>query len=611
MGHDQRLVLSGKGISKPMHRAARLLILSILILTAINLAGQSGPGDILTVELLTDRDAALAGEQLNIALVIEIDHPWHVYAPVGNDDFTIPVSPSLNTEGQAFSMADWEFPKADRISVAGVKEPAAVYGGQLILRNSLVIDAAATGTLELKGELYYQACDDAQCLIPATLEYAYSLPVVSDPGQSQMINEDIFRTAPVTASNEPAEVQEDDDISGLVSQYGMILTFAIIFFGGLALNLTPCVYPLIPITISFFGGTDAGEGRTFWMASAYVLGIAVTYSILGVVAALGGGLFGVLLTNPWVLIGIAALLVGLSLSMFGVYEFRLPTGLMTAASQSKAGIFGSFFMGLTLGIVAAPCVGPFVIGLLTYVAAQQDVVLGFTMFFTLAMGLGLPYLFLAMYSSKISALPRSGTWMIGVRIIFGFVLIAMAIYFIMPLLGSFANPVMAVFLIGSGVFLIMFDKSGDANPGFNRIKQTIAIILIIVGTWMGLPESQHAGEAGIDWSRPTTQAELDLLLTGEKPVMIDVYADWCIPCKEMDKFTFPDPEVIKMSRRFTAIKIDLTHQNGAFEKAFLKQFSIKGVPTYIFLKNGTELTSLRSTGFEKAADFLKRMEQAL
>jgi len=611
VGHDQRLVLSGKGISKPMHRAARLLILSILILTAINLAGQSGPGDILTVELLTDRDAALAGEQLNIALVIEIDHPWHVYAPVGNDDFTIPVSPSLNTEGQAFSMADWEFPKADRISVAGVKEPAAVYGGQLILRNSLVIDAAATGTLELKGELYYQACDDAQCLIPATLEYAYSLPVVSDPGQSQMINEDIFRTAPVTASNEPAEVQEDDDISGLVSQYGMILTFAIIFFGGLALNLTPCVYPLIPITISFFGGTDAGEGRTFWMASAYVLGIAVTYSILGVVAALGGGLFGVLLTNPWVLIGIAALLVGLSLSMFGVYEFRLPTGLMTAASQSKAGIFGSFFMGLTLGIVAAPCVGPFVIGLLTYVAAQQDVVLGFTMFFTLAMGLGLPYLFLAMYSSKISALPRSGTWMIGVRIIFGFVLIAMAIYFIMPLLGSFANPVMAVFLIGSGVFLIMFDKSGDANPGFNRIKQTIAIILIIVGTWMGLPESQHAGEAGIDWSRPTTQAELDLLLTGEKPVMIDVYADWCIPCKEMDKFTFPDPEVIKMSRRFTAIKIDLTHQNGAFEKAFLKQFSIKGVPTYIFLKNGTELTSLRSTGFEKAADFLKRMEQAL
>jgi thiol:disulfide interchange protein DsbD len=593
-----------------MHRSIKQLFLSIFILIGLNLSGQQAPGDILSVELVTSRDVAVAGEKLDLALVVDVHHPWHVYAPEGNDEFIIPVSPSIKSEGQPFTISPWQYPRAERIAVAGVKEPAAVYGGELILRTSLDVQASATGSLEIGGELYFQACDDVQCLIPATVNFSASLPVTSDPGTSTLINAELFEIKSVSSNEVKTEVSEDDDISGLVDEYGIILTFAIIFFGGLALNLTPCVYPLIPITISFFGGTDAGKGRTFWMALAYVLGIAVTYSLLGVAAALGGGLFGALLTNPWVLIGIAALLVGLSLSMFGVYEFRLPTGLMTAASQSKAGIFGSFFMGLTLGIVAAPCVGPFVIGLLAYVAAQQDPILGFTMFFTLAMGLGLPYLFLAMYSSKISSLPRSGSWMIGVRVIFGFVLIAMAIYFLMPLLGAYGGPIMAVFLLGAGVYIIMFDKSGEGNVAFKRVQQIVAILLIIIGTWMGIPEQQST-TGGIEWQHPVSESEFNTLLASDQPIMIDVYADWCIPCKEMDKFTFPNAQVVALSKQFTAIKIDLTRQSGEFEKGFLERFSIKGVPSYIFLKNGTELKYLRSTGFENAEDFLARMKQAL
>lgn len=595
-----------------MRPSIKLFLIALFILLSIGLIAQQSPNDILDVEFLSSRDAAIGGEVLDVALVIDIHHPWHVYAPMGNDEFTLPIKPTIHVEGQAFTVSEWQYPEAQMISVAGVKEPAAVYGGRLVLKTSLSVESVAVETLAIKGDVFFQACDDAQCLIPATVDFAFVLPVVSDPSESKGINSALFIGAQAQTPNQSAlsEVEDDEEISGIVDQYGLILTFVIIFFGGLALNLTPCVYPLIPITISFFGGKDASKGHTFWMALAYVLGIAVTYSILGVVAALGGGLFGALLTNPIVLIGIAAILIGLSLSMFGVYEFRLPTGLMTAASQSKAGVFGSFFMGLTLGIVAAPCVGPFVIGLLTYVAAQQSVVLGFTMFFTLAMGLGLPYLFLAMYSSKLSSMPRSGTWMIGVRVIFGLVLIAMAIYFLMPLLGDFANLIMAIFLIGSGIYLIIVDRSAEDNAGFSRIKQAIAIILIIVGSWMGIPEPEYAGE-GIVWEYPSSQTELDKLLLSDKPIMIDVFADWCIPCKEMDKFTFPDAEVVKLSKTFTAIKIDMTHQNGEFEQKFLEQFSIKGVPTYIFLKDGTELTSSRSTGFENAEAFLKRMEQAI
>ncbi|MBC8191926.1 MAG: thioredoxin family protein [Candidatus Marinimicrobia bacterium] len=593
-----------------MRPSFKLFLPVILVLLSMNLWGQQAPREILTAEFVSSQSAVLAGETIDVALIVDIHHPWHVYAPVGNDEFTIPVTPSIFDEEKPFGVGEWIYPKADMIAVAGVDEPAAVYGGRIILRTTLAIDPDLTDSIQIEGEVYYQACDDAQCLIPTAINFSYTLPLVEDASLRSATHTELFpKIIPQTEMATDAQV-EDDEISGLVDDYGLILTFFIIFFGGLALNLTPCVYPLIPITISFFGGQDTSKGRTFWMALAYVLGIAVTYSVLGVVAALGGGLFGALLTNPIVLLGIAAVLVGLSLSMFGVYEFRLPTGLMTAASQSKAGIFGSFFMGLTLGIVAAPCVGPFVIGLLTYVAAKQSVILGFTMFFTLAMGLGLPYLFLAMYSSKLSSLPRSGTWMIGVRVIFGLVLIAMAIYFIMPLLGGYGNLVMSIFLIGSGVYLIMFDNSAEGNLGFNRIKQGIAILLVIIGTWTGIPEPERVGE-GITWEHPTSQVELDALLMSDAPIMIDVYADWCIPCKEMDKFTFPDAEVVKLSKKFTAIKIDMTKDTGDFEKYFQKKYSIKGVPSYIFIDNGLELTSLRSTGFEKAEDFLKRMQGAL
>ncbi|MBT3229457.1 MAG: thioredoxin fold domain-containing protein [Candidatus Marinimicrobia bacterium] len=595
-----------------MRQSFKLFLPVILVLFSMNLWGQQSPQEILTAEFISSQSAAMAGETLDVALIVDIQHPWHVYAPMGNDEFTIPVSPSISADGKPFKVGKWIYPEPEMISVAGVEEPAGVYGGRITIRTTLELAQDITDPLQIEGEVYYQACDDAQCLIPATINFSYTLPVVDDTGQRMATHSEHFqKMVPQAAMESMSETaSEEDEISGLVDNYGIFLTYFIIFFGGLALNLTPCVYPLIPITISFFGGQETSKGRTFWMALAYVLGIAVTYSILGVVAALGGGLFGALLTNPFVLIGIAAILVGLSLSMFGVYEFRLPTGLMTAASQSKAGIFGSFFMGLTLGIVAAPCVGPFVIGLLTYVAAAQSVVLGFTMFFTLAMGLGLPYLFLAMYSSKLSSLPRSGTWMIGVRVIFGLVLIAMAIYFLMPLLGEYANLVMSIFLIGSGVYLIMFDNSAEGNLAFNRIKQAIAIILIVIGTWMGIPEPELSGE-GIVWEHPTNQVELEALLTSDAPIMIDVYADWCIPCKEMDKFTFPDREVVNLSKKFTAIKIDMTRDTGEFEKYFLKEYSIKGVPSYIFLKNGVEHTSLRSTGYENADDFLKRMKKAL
>jgi thiol:disulfide interchange protein DsbD len=200
-----------------------------------------------------------------------------------------------------------------------------------------------------------------------------------------------------------------------------------VFLAGLALNLTPCVFPLIPITVGFFTQqTKDREGSAFPLALAYVMGIAFTYSVLGVLAALSGAIFGSALQSPWVVGLIVVVLLSLATSMFGLWELRVP-GWAQRASGGRSGIFGALIMGLVMGFVAAPCIGPFVVGLLTYVGQRGDPFLGFMLFFTLALGLGLPYLILGTFTGTVNKLPASGMWMIGVRRVFGVILIAMAL----------------------------------------------------------------------------------------------------------------------------------------------------------------------------------------
>ena len=207
----------------------------------------------------------------------------------------------------------------------------------------------------------------------------------------------------------------------------MIWTLLGIFAGGIALNLTPCVYPMIPITVSYFGGratSDAAHGKSRLVAHGlcYLLGLSFTNSVLGVIAALTGSLMGAVLQHPAVLIAVAAVLIVFATSLFGLWELRLPGGLTQAAAKSYSGYFGSLFMGLTLGVVAAPCIGPFVLGLLTWVASMGSPWLGFIVFFTLSIGLGLPLFILALFSGQLQRLPRSGGWMLWVRKLMGWVL---------------------------------------------------------------------------------------------------------------------------------------------------------------------------------------------
>ena len=256
----------------------------------------------------------------------------------------------------------------------------------------------------------------------------------------------------------------------------MIWTLLGIFVGGIALNLTPCVYPMIPITVSYFGGratSDAAQGKSRLVVHGlcYLLGLAFTNSILGVIAALTGSLMGAVLQHPAVLIAVAAVLIIFATSLFGLWELRLPSGLTQAAAKSYTGYFGSLFMGLTLGVVAAPCIGPFVLGLLTWVASMGSPWLGFIVFFTLSIGLGLPLFILAIFSGQLQRLPRSGGWMLWVRKLMGWVLVGMAAYFLKPILREPAATIaLSAVLLAAGVHLAWLDRNKATFSAFPWLK---------------------------------------------------------------------------------------------------------------------------------------------
>ena len=283
--------------------------------------------------------------------------------------------------------------------------------------------------------------------------------------------------------------------------------------------------------------------------------------------------------------------------MFGVYEFKLPDSWVAKAGGAKGGMFGAFFMGLTMGIVAAPCIGPFVLGLVTYTAAKADPFFGFLLFFVLAVGLGTPYLFLAIFSGKIKKLPRAGEWMDAVKHIFGLILIGMAIYFLLPLLPKTITPfLLPVFMVISAIYLLFFDKNANSVKGFRMFKIIISIILVVTAVYWMIPSNKQS----IDWEPYTS----NVIEASNKAKIIDFYADWCIPCKELDAMTFSDPKVISEAKRFAAYKADMTKSLSDEVSMLRNKYKIVGVPTVLIINSRGEEVQ-RITGFVNSDEFLK------
>jgi thiol:disulfide interchange protein DsbD len=300
----------------------------------------------------------------------------------------------------------------------------------------------------------------------------------------------------------------------------------------------------------------------------------------------------------------------MGLSFFGLWELRLQQGLMRLASKSYAGFFGTFFMGLTLGIVAAPCIGPFILGLLVYVGQLGNPFLGFLYFFVLSIGLGLPLSVLAIFSGVITRLPKSGDWMLWIRKLMGWILMGMAAFMIGPVLSNptLKSSLLAAVAAAAGIHLGWIDKTWGRLGIFFYLKKAVGIAIMCGAVFYLTVSLKPVGE--IEWI-PYDQTIFAKAVEEGKPVILEFYAAWCGPCRMMEKEVFTDPEVIKLSKNFLNIRVDLTTVKP-FHDELLRRHQIRGIPAVILINSqGIEARIMRIEGYVDKHEFAKRLRAFL
>jgi thioredoxin:protein disulfide reductase len=570
------------------------LLAAIFLATSV---GARADGGKVTLTLEATGEAAPRGGMMPLDIFAHIERGWHINAHKPTDAFLIPTDIALKVPA-GVTAEPMQYPPPDRKKFAFAPgQELLVYEGKLGVATALHVPAEfADSSIRVTATLRYQACNDTLCLPPATTSADLLVPVTAAVAPTAV--------APPAAANGGASggIAIDD----WLSQRGLLFTIFAVALLGIGLNLTPCVYPLISVTVAYFGGHGRGHtGRKGLLATVYVLGIALSFAALGVLAALSGGLFGAAMQKPIVVLFIAGIMVALALSSFGLYQIRPPARLMQWAGGSAGGLAGAAFMGLTMGIVAAPCIGPMVLALLVAVGARQDPLLGFALFFALGCGMGLPYLVLAVVVGSIHQLPRSGEWLVWSERLFGFILLGMAAYFVTPLL---PRPIRDWLLPGliaiAGIYLGFIDPSGRTLRTFRPIKRAVGLAALSVALWLAWP---HRAESAIEWQR-LAAGTIQTSQSANRPVVIEFGADWCIPCAEMARTTFADPKVVRASAGFDMVKVDITEETPE-NKQLLERFDVRGVPTLLVF-DGTGKEVDRLVGYSSSDELLEAMRKA-
>ena len=578
--------------------------------------GRANVQQVVSATLTHPERPVRPGQAVTLTIDMQIEKGWHVNSARPTLEYLIPTRVTF-PDLDARQVVDVAYPEGHLVELKFAPgETLSVYEGKTTIRATIRPPAdAPLGRTEMPGRLTYQACSDKACLPPETREFRLALLLEGAPvetGWARPTDEDESQTAGgggTIATRSPGLGGAGGaDLAALLRERGLLTLIAVVFVGGLALNLTPCVYPMIPITIGFFSNQAAGGwGWRLGLPSLYIFGMAITYSILGLAAGLTGGLFGATLQSPWLVGGLVALFVVMALSMFGLFEFRMPAALMRFGG-GRRGPVGAVLMGATVGIVAAPCIGPFIIGLLVFVGASGQPLLGFWLFFVLAVGLGLPNLVLGVFSGSLASLPRSGVWLIYAKKVMGIGLLAVAIYFLQPLLPDHQVGWIAIsFAAVSAVYLAILERSRITSNWFLGTRVLIGAAIGFAGLWLAVPLVSARPEA--DWI-PYTHEALDEARAAGRPVVIDFFADWCLPCKELDRYTFSDSKVLAATERFALLKADLTSFSSEPVAELRDRYDIIGVPTIVFIDSeGIERVGLRLYGFEEPVEFVERLEQ--
>ncbi len=581
----------------------------------------------VAVEAYASHDKIAPGETLYVALKLAISPGWHVNSNHPSDEFLIPTEVGLG-EDTPVEIENITYPISKKIRFEFSPDaPLSVYDGTVWIKSILSVKKEApSGSALIPLQLTTQACDNRSCVAPTTQDLSIPITIASDAALSEVRHSDIFNSLGMVAAVTPLTATQPTDVNApavastpanagfwgmiknfkadtFVERYGYILAFIAMYLLGLGLTLTPCVYPIIPITIGYFGSQSSGKwGRQLSMAAVFGLGIAISYAAVGTIAALSGALMGAALQSVWVLIALSLLCFAMGLNAFGVFEITLPGWLSSAAGGgSRRGIAGAGIMGLTMGIAAAPCLAAFIVSLLAFIGQKGDPVLGFSMFFVLGLGLATPFVALGTFSGLISRVPRSGAWMVYAKKVMGALLFAAALYFLNPVLPKpLLHSIVAVALTTAGLYFGFFEPTPAKTWRFRTVRYLFAIVFIGAAIWWGMPSEKAVAEEGIAW-QPYSIETIQQAVAQKKPVVVDFYADWCIPCKELDKLSFSDPRVIEASKKMVMLKANLTKGSDPEVKEIIAQYGIKGVPTVIFIgPDGQERSELRINQFEKA-----------
>jgi len=577
------------------------LLLLFTTLSFMTFCHAAGTEPTVTVDVIHSTNKYAQDETYPVLFRLNIKEGWFIHGTTLDEEFLIPTVLSIQ-DSEYLEIKNILFPLPVNIKFEYSSKPVEVFSGTVMVSGAVEVKGESSiGPHSITGILNYQACSYTSCLPPKEIPLKLDFNIVPHGSKTVTLNNEFFQ---------PSGVRANDLLMGKISS-GLFLSLFWILLQGLALNLTPCIYPLIPITVSYFGGrSDKTKGHIVLSGLIYISGLAVTNSLLGVTAAMSGGMLGAILQYPAVLVFIALVMLSLGLSFFGLWEFNLPPALTRLASKNFKGYFGTFFMGLTLGIVAAPCIGPFVLGLLIYVGQKGDPLIGFIYFFVLSIGIGLPLCVLAVFSGAINRLPMSGDWMLWVKKIMGWILIFMGYYFISSMINNpmIEGMIILLLVIAAGIHLGWLDKTGKAGHRFNIFKKGLSVIIILAGalySYNGLDINE-----GVDWTA-YDEVILEKSARESKPAIMDVYADWCIPCRSMDESLFKDPEVLNVSKNFTMVRLDITKKFPGQDE-IIRKYSIEGAPTIIFFnRHGDEIPELRIESIIDRGDFILKMQKTL
>ncbi|RMG58087.1 MAG: protein-disulfide reductase DsbD [Gammaproteobacteria bacterium] len=532
-----------------------------------------------------------------------------------------------------------------------------VYVHELDIDLPLIRDPDASDRITLVAE--YQGCNEPRgvCYPPVRKEIAFSL--AQRLGKPDAVEQELIEAAetaragtqgtapsapaatPASATEDTGNLSEQDRLARELASGNTLVTLLIFFGLGLLLTFTPCVLPMMPILSGIIvgQGQKLSTGRAFALSLAYVLAMALTYTIAGVLAGLFGANLQAWFQNPWVLGVFAGIFVLLALSMFGFFELQMPSSIQSKLSEASAhqkggSLTGAAIMGFLSALIVGPCVTAPLMGALIYIGQTGDPVLGGAALFSLSMGMGTPLLLLG--TSAGSLLPKPGPWMDTVKAVFGVLMLGVALWLLERVLpGDLIFLLWGVLLVVSAVYMGALEPVREGASGWYRLWKGLGVVLLLWGAFYLVA----AARGGHDLLQPLRQARVAAVAPGAapaenqalkfrrikgiqgleaaleearkagQPVMLDFYADWCVSCKEMEKYTFHDPRVIAASKGMLLLQADVT-PNDEQDRALLKRFGLIGPPAILFFdRNGNEQRNLRVVGYMPPEQFVKHLQQ--